>query len=120
VTRTWAEQALCPLDTLADGAVRGFVVSAAEGSVEIFVRRDGEKVVGFVNACPHVGTPHDLMPDQFLSADGRNYLCRTHGALFRLDDGYCIKGPCQGKSLEPVPVTVEGDRILIAGPAAPA
>ncbi len=37
-------------------------------------------------------------------------LCRidetTHGALFRIDDGRCLAGPCQGDRLEPFPIAV--------------
>jgi len=28
--------------------------------------------------------------------------CALHGALFRLEDDYCLQGPCAGQSLKPI------------------
>src|SRR5215470_10961164 len=36
----------------------------------------------YVNSCPHVGTPLDLWPNEFLSEDASVFVCSTHGALF--------------------------------------
>ena len=36
-------------------------------------------------------------------------LCATHGALFRIEDGHCLSGPCVGESLTPLPVSIEGE-----------
>ena len=113
--RNWLVQPLCPLDSVSDGTARGFTVPDPEGRVEIFVLRRGPGALGYVNSCPHVGTPLDIIPDQFLTADRRHFLCRTHGALFRLEDGHCVAGPCKGKSLEPVPVRVEAGQIVLGG-----
>jgi nitrite reductase/ring-hydroxylating ferredoxin subunit len=33
-------------------------------------------------------------------------MCSTHGALFRVEDGVCLAGPCQGDRLEPYPIVV--------------
>ena len=40
-------------------------------------------------------------------------ICSTHGALFKIEDGYCISGPCQSSSLEAVPVTIKNGDVLI-------
>jgi nitrite reductase/ring-hydroxylating ferredoxin subunit len=56
-----------------------------------------------VNRCPHVGTPLDWAENEFLDREGRHIVCATHGALFRIDDGRCVAGPCQGDRLEPFP-----------------
>jgi nitrite reductase/ring-hydroxylating ferredoxin subunit len=78
--------------------------------------RRGEGVLAYVNACPHIGTPLDTIPDRFLTSDGREFLCSTHGARFRLEDGYCVWGPCEGDSLERAPVqVVDGLVVLESG-----
>ena len=102
-----ASARLCRLDELADGAARGFVIGAGSERYEIFVYREAGRVRGFRNACPHVGTPFDVMPDEFLSEDGSHFLCHTHGALFRIEDGFCTAGPCKGESLKSVPLRLE-------------
>jgi nitrite reductase/ring-hydroxylating ferredoxin subunit len=43
-----------------------------------------------------------MQDDQFLSDDGRFIVCSTHGALFRIEDGHCLDGPCIGQALERV------------------
>jgi nitrite reductase/ring-hydroxylating ferredoxin subunit len=45
-----------------------------------------------------------MRDDQFLSDDGRFIVCSTHGALFRIEDGHCLDGPCVGQALERVEI----------------
>ena len=40
--------------------------------------------------------------------------CTWHGALFRIDDGACVAGPCTGQRLTPWPVTVTDGTIVTA------
>jgi nitrite reductase/ring-hydroxylating ferredoxin subunit len=104
---------LCRLDEIADGAARGFTIGAAPARLRIFAVRRGGAVHAYVNRCPHVGTPLDWTPDDFLDRDGRHIVCATHGARFRIDDGLCVAGPCSGDRLEPFPVAVR-DGVLFA------
>lgn len=77
------------------------------------VRRNGELYL-YRNRCPHAGTPLNWMPDRFLSRDGNHLQCSTHGALFTIEDGLCIAGPCPGKSLVAVPFTILGGDVWLA------
>jgi len=78
------------------------------------VVRRGARAYGYRNECPHVGTPLDWIPDEFMDREGRHLVCSTHGAVFRIEDGLCLAGPCQGDALEPVAVAVR-DGLLYAG-----
>ena len=81
--------------------------------MKIFVVRRGRLVAACVNSCPHTGGPLDWVPDQFLDLERRHMLCATHGALFRLEDGHCLAGPCAGDQLTAVAVEiVEGVVVL--------
>jgi nitrite reductase/ring-hydroxylating ferredoxin subunit len=104
---------LCPLDALADPGAKGFTLAAAEGRREILVVRRLGHVFAYENACPHIGTPLDFLPDQFLTRDRRHLLCSTHGAMFEIASGLCIHGPCRGKSLKPVPVTIRDGQVVL-------
>jgi nitrite reductase/ring-hydroxylating ferredoxin subunit len=110
---------LCRLDDIPDGGSAGFSMAATDGDepLELMAIRRGNSVFCYVNSCPHWGSPLDLVPGRFLARDGRHILCTTHGALFRIDDGRCIKGPCLGAALRPVPCRVEDGRVLAAVPA---
>lgn len=104
---------LCRLRDLAESGTRGFAeIGDGHG---IFLVRKGDRVHGYRNRCPHTGAPLEWQPDQFLDLDGSFIQCAMHGALFRIHDGYCLRGPCAGQSLEPVEVRVEGDWIRLAG-----
>jgi nitrite reductase/ring-hydroxylating ferredoxin subunit len=71
-------------------------------------------VRGYVNACPHRGTPLEMFPDRFLDETRRQLVCSTHGARFRVEDGFCTLGPCRGSGLDPVAVEVRGDEVWLA------
>jgi nitrite reductase/ring-hydroxylating ferredoxin subunit len=109
MTSTADSVPLCRLDEIPDGAARGFLLRDAAGrEVRIFAVRRGAAVHAYVNRCPHRGTPLDWTPDHLLDAEGRHLVCATHGAIFRVEDGVCLAGPCAGDQLTPVPLEVAG------------
>ena len=97
---------LCRLEEIPDGAARGFG--------PLFAIRRGEAVFVYVNACPHLGVSLDLIPDRFLDHRGTAIVCALHGALFRIEDGACVGGPCSGAALTPWPVAVVDGGIVTA------
>ncbi len=92
---------LCRADEVAEGKGRGFRIGAGTEQIAVFVIRRGGALRAYVNSCPHIGTPLDWLPDRFFDRSGEHLLCGTHGALFRPEDGLCVRGPCVGKSLAP-------------------
>jgi nitrite reductase/ring-hydroxylating ferredoxin subunit len=105
---------LCPLSALDATDAKGMVVGEGDARQSIFVVRDGDAVFGYVNSCPHIGVPLEFEPDEFISEFGGEILCSTHGARFRIEDGYCVSGPCSGDALEPVAVRIEDDNVVLA------
>ncbi len=71
----------------------------------------------YVNSCPHLGVPLDWAPNRFLSGDGGLIVCSTHGAVFRIEDGVCLHGPCHDDRLEPVTVHINDGTLFVAGDA---
>lgn len=106
-------QILGSLEEIPDGAAKGYAVGWGPEGRDVLVVRRGSAVYGYVNECPHAGTPLDWVPDGFMSADGRHLLCATHGALFRVETGACIHGPCLGRGLARVPVRVADGMVVI-------
>ena len=108
---------LCRLEEIEDGQARGFTLGEGIDATDLFVVRRGEQIFGYLNSCPHAGTPLDWVPDRFFDAEGKHLMCHTHGALFRIEDGFCLAGPCAGDRLTPLELGVDGDgRIVLAGP----
>lgn len=69
------------------------------GESALFLVRHRGQVRAYRNRCPHLGIELNWMPDRFLDLDRRFIHCSTHGALFKIDNGHCIAGPCQGEAL---------------------
>jgi len=114
VTAAAAERVLCLLDDIPDGESKGFA-AAPGGFTGLFAVRRGDRVWVYVNSCPHIGVPLDPVPDRFLDRKREHVVCSTHGARFRIEDGFCTTGPCYGESLEAVPHRVDDQgRVLVA------
>lgn len=105
---------LCTLETVADGAARNFVLQIGEARFHGFVVRQGEQVRGYVDRCPHAGLPLAQKLDDYLTPAGDLIACSWHGALFDIDSGACVGGPCVGAALTPWPVQVLGGFIATA------
>lgn len=106
LTATPAGVALAPLTDIADGKARNFVLQMRAGRFHGFVVRRGDGVVGYVDRCPHAGVPLAQTLDAYLTPAGDLIACSWHGALFTLDDGLCVGGPCLGQRLGGWPVAV--------------
>jgi nitrite reductase/ring-hydroxylating ferredoxin subunit len=105
---------ICALDRLpVDGCV-GFTIGTGDWPLRGFVVRTRTEVKGYVNRCPHAGHPLNLRPNQFLTFDSSMIVCSSHGALFEKSTGYCVAGPCAGKSLESVNVHVVDGLVMLA------
>lgn len=103
---------LGPLDQIGDGAARAFVLQMRAGRFHGFVVRRGEAAWGYVDRCPHMGLPLAQVLDNYLTPAGDLIACSWHSALFRVEDGACVGGPCVGGRLTPWPVAVE-DGVLV-------
>ena len=107
------ERVVCRLSEL-EGGARGFSIRGSDWPLRLFVVRAADTVRGYLNRCPHAGHPLDLRPQHFLTADGTLILCSSHGALFEKSTGYCVAGPCAGRSLTPVALEVKCGLVLLA------
>ncbi|MGA8133855.1 MULTISPECIES: Rieske (2Fe-2S) protein [Pseudomonas] len=100
---------LCDSNTLADNSSRGFDV---DGRPLLAVRREG-RVYVYQNRCPHRGIPLEWRPDQFLDPSASLIQCATHGALFLIESGECVAGPCAGQSLLAIPCKEDAQGIWL-------
>jgi nitrite reductase/ring-hydroxylating ferredoxin subunit len=120
VSEGWRQQRFAPISgtplgsvaEIADGGGREFVFGDGKHAFRLVLLRDGETVYGFVNSCPHFGTPLNAGPT-FVTTQ-RRVICVSHYARFRFRDGYCEDGPCLGASLEAIALSVEDGRIQVA------
>jgi nitrite reductase/ring-hydroxylating ferredoxin subunit len=105
---------LCPLNEIASPGSRGFRYRVEDAVFAGFVIRRGDEVVGYVDSCPHAGWPLSGPNGRFLTRDNDLILCAGHAALFRIEDGAMVAGPCQNVSLTPWPVKIVDGAIVTA------
>jgi len=85
------------------GVVSGILVATPDGGAR-----------AYRNVCPHVPIPLDRGGEPLLTEEGF-LACRNHGALFDVENGFCVAGPCAGESLEALPVEPSGVGWALAG-----
>lgn len=78
-----------------------------------FVIRFRGKPYAYVNQCAHVSVELDWNQGEFFTAQKDYLICATHGAHYRPDNGFCVMGPCKGKSLKSLEVIEQNQQIII-------
>ena len=104
---------ICALADIPEGDSRGFSTQTPAGYQDIFLVRKQDQVFAYMNSCPHTGGPLDWVPDRFLNLDGELIQCATHAALFEIENGACVAGPCAGKALTAVTVEVRDEEVFL-------
>lgn len=84
---------ICRLEDIPENDGRGYIVwpPAAARRSDIFLVRRGSLVRAYHNCCPHKGLSLDWAADRFMDPSGEYIQCANHDALFRLEDGYCVR-----------------------------
>ncbi len=103
---------ICDLNQIPDGESIGLTVEIAGNAKMLILVRKADKAFAYVNSCPHIGAPLDLQPGKFLSHDKKNIVCSTHGALFEIDTGHCIFGPCKDDHLDALPIQIVNGEVI--------
>jgi len=106
-------QKVCRLSDLPEGSSRGFTLHYSAACEDIFLVHHQGRITAYRNSCPHTGGPLDWVPDRFLNLDGDLIQCATHDALFRIEDGVCIAGPCAGRALTALQVEIRNDEVSV-------
>jgi nitrite reductase/ring-hydroxylating ferredoxin subunit len=104
---------LCTLDDVPDGGSNGFIAETPGGRKAFLVIRQQQEAFVYINSCPHIGSPLDFEPGQFMNLEKTHIMCSTHGALFDIKTGHCLSGPCAGDNLEKVNSEVVDGEILL-------
>ncbi|MET0029331.1 MAG: Rieske 2Fe-2S domain-containing protein [Candidatus Thiodiazotropha sp.] len=111
---------LCDFDELPDPGSHGFRLERMGEPLELLVVRREDRVFAYQNSCPHTGINLEWQPDRFLDISLSFIQCATHGALFRIDDGLCLRGPCVGQRLIPLKIGLVGGKVVLMDePAGP-
>ena len=101
------------IDQLGELEARAFDLSPPDEEKRVLLVKKNKTIYCYRNSCPHTGAPLNWYGDRFFDSEKKYLQCALHGALFRVEDGYCVAGPCSGQSLVSIPVNVITGRLHI-------
>ena len=104
------------LDNIDDPGCLEFQIGEGDWPFKGFVVRQGQQVFAYQNVCKHAGHPLNWKPHCFLTGDGRQIICSSHGAMYHISTGHCVAGPCAGAVLNSVEVRIENGDVIVRGP----
>lgn len=103
--------ALCSTKNFKNNTTKGIT----HNQQHYVVVRKHERFYVYLNRCPHIGINLEYQADQFLDREEQYLQCANHGALFEIETGLCIAGPCSGQSLTAVTFQHINNTILLPG-----
>jgi nitrite reductase/ring-hydroxylating ferredoxin subunit len=92
-----------------DNGSKGFQCNGEK----FFAVKKQSKIYIYKNSCPHIGVALEWIEDKFLDPSCTMIQCANHGALFVIESGACVAGPCSGQKLKAVAFTIENDLIFL-------
>ncbi len=102
---------LCGVDDIQENSSKGFELKNGD---HVFAVKKNGKVSVYLNSCPHYSVPLEVKKDRFLDANKKYIQCFTHGALFEIETGLCVVGPCSGASLKAIGFKLEKGYIKLS------
>jgi len=78
-----------------------------------FVIRYQGKAYAYVNQCAHIPVELDWKEGEFFAAQKDFLICATHGAHYQPNTGFCVMGPCKGKTLKPIDLEEKNNQIFV-------
>ncbi len=99
---------LCLVSDIEEGGGKSFDLQKNN----LFAIKKAGKVYLYHNQCPHAGLPLNWFPDKFLDRNGELIQCASHGALFQINSGRCVAGPCPGRSLKAADFEIVDDKLI--------
>lgn len=100
---------LCAVADIPEIGSKGFELAGRK----LFAVKHQRKIYLYQNSCPHIGIALEWVEDQFLDSSGSMIQCANHGALFVIETGKCVAGPCSGRSLTPVDYYIDAVDVFI-------
>ena len=104
---------LCKTSDIEDPGSKSFEIKINRKTQSIFVVHKDGQFFAYYNNCPHTGASLEWQEDQFLDLDKALIQCATHDALFMIDSGECIAGPCNGDTLTAIPLSIKDDEVCL-------
>lgn len=104
---------ICGVDDIEDPGAREFIFGRGTTVFSMFVVRKDGVFYGYLNICPHYSSPLNCREGEFLNDNRTRIRCNMHFAEFRIEDGFGVAGAAENCWLDPVPVSVRGNDVVV-------
>ncbi len=98
---------LCHINDINDPGSMGFKLKQGRRERLVFVVKKEGQVYAYENECPHAGINLEWQEHDFLDNDREHIQCSVHGALFKIENGDCMGGACNGEGLTQVEIGID-------------
>ena len=99
-----------------DPSTTDFSVKIKGKIIKGFVVRRGSGFYAYQNLCRHLPVTLDLNDNSFFNHDKTMLQCQMHGALYEMESGLCVGGPCEGARLRSLPLQETDSQLVITFP----
>jgi nitrite reductase/ring-hydroxylating ferredoxin subunit len=99
-----------------DPSTTDFSVKIKGKIIKGFVVRRGSGFYAYQNLCKHLPVTLDLNDNSFFNHDKTLLQCQMHGALYEMESGLCVGGPCEGARLRSLPLQETDSQLIITFP----
>lgn len=105
-----------PKKGLSEGQAKPFSSKIKGKIVNGLVVCKNGKFFAYENVCQHLAVTLDLNDGNFFNHDSSFLQCHMHGALYELDTGLCVAGPCIGGRLRTFELDDRGKELVVLVP----
>ncbi len=104
-----ATRLICHEEELTEGSAVRFLLTGCD---LIVIRRKG-RLYAYRNECPHMNLPLSNRSKGIFDKDQGHLVCTQHAAVFDVENGRCVKGPCLGMELEPINIETNNGKLFL-------
>ncbi len=102
-----------PKSKLQEKTPQGFTIEKSDRKFHGVVIKKGNHYFAYENRCCHLPVTLDLLDNDFLNEEGDAIQCHMHGAVYEMETGHCIAGPCLDAFLNKLQVIEEGEYLCV-------
>ena len=95
------------------GDKQAIKVAHPHKEISVVIIQKEQRFYAYENVCPHFSVQLDYKEGQFSLYQNQVIMCAHHSALFDIETGMCIDGPCKGKHLQVISIEHINNQILL-------
>ncbi|QIC69499.1 Rieske (2Fe-2S) protein [Acinetobacter indicus] len=103
---------LCQIAELEDVATKK-VAHPLQKNLDLVLIKNQQDYYAYHNICPHFSVQLDNAKGQFFTYNQRWIMCAHHSAMFEIETGLCVDGPCKSRQLTAEPIVLENGGIYL-------